>query len=148
MLSVGHYANNMKQGTALLGLLALGCGREIATPPAPGSSESGRVALHGTKRFGDVGVTPLEIAEDSRCPRCVHVGTVRVLAWVVTPQSQRRTMFTMDQPIQVAPKRWLMLSGVCPAPKAEMSIPPEAYRLIVGFGVDGPPPPLDFSCPD
>lgn len=103
---------------AVVALAVLPAACASATPaPSPRPAGPVTVAL-GEATGSPIGVTPLAVVEDSRCPvgaQCVWAGTVRVRARIKGLGKRREIVLSQGEPQQIGAV-WLELLGVCPAP--------------------------------
>ncbi|HVQ09351.1 MAG TPA: hypothetical protein VMS43_13040 [Allosphingosinicella sp.] len=108
---------------AILALLA-GCAAPAAAPGAP-DAPAGEVAapgavtvrLGGTARLGDLGVRPIAVVEDSRCPvgvECVWAGRLRLSAAV---SGVGEIELILGQPFALPGGGTLTLVAAAPAPR-------------------------------
>jgi hypothetical protein len=118
-------------------------GRPDAPPIAYGEQ---LVGLGEPAHFIDVSLTPIMVAEDSRCPRdaqCVQAGTARVSTAVVENGVSRIMVLAIGAPVAMA-GRTVALTALCPPPAVlHRVIQPREIR--VGYAVVAPggalPPP-------
>ena len=112
-----------------LPLLALSA---CAAIPAPEAAEGAPVPIGQTVRVGEVRITPVQLLEDSRCPRavnCIQAGTVRVQALVEAPGAASGLRpLTLQRPT-VAGDVCLVLAEVTPEAEAGVATPPADYRF-------------------
>ena len=126
----------MKQATLFLVLALSAC----ATAP-PLTSGGASAAIGEVATVGGLGVRPIELLEDSRCPatvQCVWAGRVRVLVEVTRADGahQQRDL-TLGQP-QNIDWGWLVLTDVQPPKLAPGAADPRAYRFT--FRLDAAAP--------
>ena len=80
----------------------------------------------------DVAVLPLEVLEDSRCPKgveCVWAGTVRLKARLTSGLGASTTEFTLGTPVTTEAEK-VTLIEVRPAPTAGVTITPATYVFV------------------
>lgn len=81
-----------------------------------------------------VTIAPIEVVEDSRCPKeehikCIQVGTVRVRAKLTNANGERVVVFTLGQTIVSKTER-ITLTYVLPEARAAVPIVPNEYRFV------------------
>ena len=94
-----------------------------------------RAGIAETVRVDGPKVTPVELLEDSRCPKdvqCVWAGRVRINAKVELGSGTQTHEMTLGEPIQVADGK-LTLVEVQPEAKSDRNIYPEEYRFGFTF---------------
>ena len=113
-------------------LLLGGCLSAIAA-----NENTSRVRLNQVASLGLVQVTPLQVIEDSRCPRdvqCTWAGQVRLRASVAAPSGEHQRTLTLGQP-QAIGGGTLVLQDVTPRPTAEAPIAPQDYSFVLHYTV-------------
>ena len=118
---------------ALVPLLLLGgCLSAMAA-----SKNTSRVRLNQVASLGLVHVTPLQVIEDSRCPRgvqCVWAGQVRLRTSITTPSGEHERALTMGQPQSIGGGT-LVLQEVTPQQTAGTPIAPGDYSFVFHYTV-------------
>ena len=128
---------------AIAATLLAGCA--AAQPDAlPGAPAERSLALGQRGAIGGVGVTPLRVEEDSRCPaevQCIQAGTVRLAVRVEDSRPPRPAVWPLAEPLRLS-EAWLTLCAVSPYPGKPGPIAPADYRFIflVHPGTGSPPP--------
>ena len=127
----------MKQPALFLTVFALAACATAPPPPSGGAS----AAIGEVATIDGLGVRPIELLEDSRCPatvQCVWAGRVRLLVEVTRPDGahQQRDL-TLGQP-QNIDWGWLVLTDVQPPKLAPGATDPRAYRFT--FRLDAAAP--------
>jgi hypothetical protein len=87
-------------------------------------------------RAGPFVVTPVSIAEDSRCPasvQCIQAGTVRLLARIRREGRGSEVVVGLRKPAALG-AAWLHLVQACPYPAHPGQIPARDYRFT--FAID------------
>ena len=115
-----------------LPLTLAGCAAGSASTPSP--VENGPVALGQTAYVDGPQVTPLEVLEDSRCPkevRCVWAGQVKLRVRVTGGAWSREIELVSNKPVQVADGA-LRLVAVTPD-RSQAAIRPQDYRFTFRF---------------
>lgn len=131
----------MKAAILLASLSLAACVSAPLPPPAPTTATA---AIGQLVRVGPLGVTPVAIVEDSRCPaqvQCVWAGRLRLRANVFNAAALDRLgpntlampaaqvmELTLGQPTNAFGHR-LLLAAAIPEPIAGQPIPPAAYRF-------------------
>lgn len=113
-------------------LLLAGC---AATPPVEATAGPIRAGIGQTVAVDGPRVTPLEVLEDSRCPRgvqCVWAGRVRISARIDLGKGSETRELTLGKPENVADGA-LELVEVLPDKMADRTILPEDYRFGFHF---------------
>lgn len=96
-----------------------------------GMSANDTVRLNETVRIAGTWITPVEVVEDSRCPKdaqCIQMGTVRVRA-DVTPRGSEQSepvLFELGVRMTVGQDQ-VTLIDVAPAPQSNSQIGAEEY---------------------
>ena len=102
-----------------------------ACATTPDTVRNGPVSFNETARVGDLGVTPTDLVEDSRCPadaQCVWAGRVVITAVVAGDTATETRTLVLGDPI-VAQGQSLTLSAVLPGKAAESETPRADYRF-------------------
>lgn len=108
---------------------------------ANGEGTAGSAAKEGPVGFGETAyvdgphVTPLELLEDSRCPKevnCVWAGQVRIKVRVTGGSWSKDLELVNDKPVQVADGA-LTLIGVTPEKTQSKEDAQGDYRFTFGF---------------
>ncbi|MET0181180.1 MAG: hypothetical protein ABW194_11975 [Novosphingobium sp.] len=128
----------MRPPTALLPLLAVaGCAAASASP-RPVLAEGRPAGFGDTVAVGSIRVRPLNLVEDSRCPRpvqCIWAGRVRIDARLVgSGRAQTRTLM-LGEAAQVG-RSSVTLAEVLPPRSAGVGIARADYRFT--FRGDSP----------
>jgi hypothetical protein len=101
-------------------------------PPASLIYGEVSLGLNQEGRFEDIKLTPVEVAEDSRCAQdviCVWAGTFKVKVLVEANSGTTMPTVELNKSVQVSGFEIKLLS-VEPYPKAGLAIKVEEYRLI------------------
>lgn len=112
-------------------LLLAGC---AAAPTAETTASPARAGIGQTVYVDGIRVTPLQVIEDSRCPKgvqCVWTGRVRIGVRIDSARAESREL-ELDKPVHVADGA-LELVEVLPAPVAGRTVLPEDYRFGFRF---------------
>jgi hypothetical protein len=99
-------------------------------------------------RAGPFVVTPVSIAEDSRCPasvQCIQAGTVRLLVRVGTDAGRSELAVELRKPAAINGD-WLHLLRACPYPAKPGPIPSEAYEFTFALIKSSTREPSDGTC--
>lgn len=118
-------------GRFLLVVLLVGLSSCATTALPVQESVLREVRLNETARLGALQVTPIAIAEESRCPlgvQCIQAGTVRIEASVVSPGSNRRSVLALGIPERID-GGWVSLVRACPLPVHGSRVRPRDYRF-------------------
>lgn len=116
-----------------LPLMLAGCVAGSAAQPSQ-RIENGPVAIGQTAYVDGPSVTPLELLEDSRCPkdvRCVWAGQVRLRVRVTGGAWSREIELVSNKPVQVADGA-LRLVAATPE-RSQAAIRPQDYRFTFRF---------------
>lgn len=101
------------------------------------NENTSRVRLNQVASLGLVRVTPLQVIEDSRCPKdvqCVWAGQLRLRASVATPSGEHSRTLILGQP-QAIGGGALLLRNVTPRPAAGAAIDPRDYSFVLHYTV-------------
>lgn len=143
-----QFAALTPKSLALLACLA-GC---APMPSAPASTprHGGFVTagLGMRVRSGGIGIMPLAVLEDSRCPanvQCIQAGTVRIRARLQAKGLKSEAVIGLLAPYELD-QEWVHLVAACPYPGHPAGTKPAAYRFT--FRVDRSPaaPNFDGAC--
>ena len=118
-----------------------------STEPAIAFGER-TVALGAPARFIGVSLTPIMVAEDSRCPagvQCVHAGTARVSTAVVEGGVSRIQVMTLGAPVTVG-AHTVALTALCPSPRVANAVIPQDVRFTYAVLQPGQPAPVAAAC--
>ncbi|HET9428423.1 MAG TPA: hypothetical protein VFO69_08715 [Allosphingosinicella sp.] len=120
------------------------------TPPE-GEPTVRHVRLMETARLGSLQVTPVAVAEDSRCPtgvQCIQAGTVRIQARIVDGGGGTRDQtLSLGVPVDAGGGR-LSLIRVCPHPVYRARIRPADYLFSLRWSTaDDSITPDPLACP-
>jgi hypothetical protein len=113
-------------------LLLAGC---AAAPPVEATANPARAGIGQTVAVEGPKVTPLQVLEDSRCPKgvqCVWAGRVRIATRIDLGSGSVAREVTLGQPIHIADGE-LELVEVLPDKVADRTILPEDYRFGFRF---------------
>jgi hypothetical protein len=123
---------------------ALAACASVPAPPAPGTAT---VALGQAAQVGSLGMRPLAVSEDSRCPasvQCIWAGRLRLRILIDDPAAMSRpggpqapttavaeeTNLDLGVPKSVLGRRVTLIDAT-PGPIAGQAIPPTAYRFTL-----------------
>jgi hypothetical protein len=104
---------------------------------------SGPVALEQAQRLGGLRITPVNVAEDSRCPgnaRCVWAGRVVVRVMIEGAGDRLERNLTLGEPADVD-GRSIMLDSVTPERNTGTAVSVASYRFhfsMAPSGTDAP----------
>ena len=121
-------------------------GREPAGPPMAYGEQT--VPLGEAARFIGVSLTPIMVAEDSRCPvgvQCIQAGTARVSTAVVEGGVSRIQVLTLGAPVTVG-AHTVALTALCPAPRVANPVIPRDVRFSYAVLQPGQPGPAARAC--
>lgn len=113
-------------------LLLTGC---ATTPPVEATAGPIRAGIGQTVAVDGPKVTPLEVIEDSRCPKgvqCVWAGRVRISVRIDLGAGSQTRELTLGKPEHIADGT-LELVEVLPDKLADRTILPEDYRFGFRF---------------
>lgn len=109
-----------------------------SVPPKPGISAplvhaygSVTLMLGQPAKFADVTITPLAIAQDSRCPidvQCIQAGTVQVSVRIASASGTDTQTLSLNKAF-ATPAGTITLTGVQPVKRSGDSIASPDYRL-------------------
>ena len=117
------------KAAALLAAALAGCATVLPVAAGPTATLGQLVYVNGLK------VRPLQIIEDSRCPKdavCVWAGRVVVKAEVIGGSWQKTLDLELGKPQQIADGA-LTLVAVHPPKQAGADTDPRAYRFTFDF---------------
>lgn len=121
-------------GFALCALVVPASAQQAAVATSGGgrSSMSLTVPIGRTVRFNNAQLTPVEVLEDSRCPRfvtCVWRGRIKVK---FTVRGGQPIVLENDKPFAFG-KGTLTLVGASPVSSRGEKVPPRSYRFQVRY---------------
>jgi hypothetical protein len=122
----------LRIAATLLASLIVAC-TPVTQRPDAGSNDFDTVRLN-EPIGGRVGLSVIEVVEDSRCPsgvQCIHAGTVRVRA--LQTGETAHILLTLREPQRLA-GGWAALLQVCPSPVAGRPIARRDYRFSIFTG--------------
>lgn len=124
---------------SMLALVLSGCASLAAdgvnAQAGAGKAIEGPVGFNQTAYVDGPTVTPLELLEDSRCPKqvqCVWAGQVRIKARVAGGSWSKEMELTSGKPVQVADGA-LTLIHVSPEKSQDKESGPSEYRFTFQF---------------
>ena len=125
----------MKPLLASLALMVLsGCAIIPDTPRVgqDAAAQGTAVAIGQPVWAGDAILTPLAVAEDSRCPenaRCVWAGELKVSTRITATHWAQTATLTLGKPYEVMGRTYVLVSGL-PEKQQDRATPPADYRFV------------------
>ncbi len=100
-------------------------------PASAGSSNTGTTGYYQKVSIQGVTLTPIEVAEDSRCPsdaQCIQAGTIKVRTRIESATSTTDKYLELGKAVTVGTDD-ITLTQVTPAPKIGQAIGSNLYRF-------------------